>query len=533
MRSMTPEPTVNGTCSGRRPHRPRIRSRAPLLRRTLARHVAAALLLAPALVATTPAVAQVPPPATAPGPLGQVVGIWQGALVLPGGMSLTLVFHIAPNEEGGLEATMDSPDQGASGIPVERASFAGDTLKLELTSLQAGFAGTLAGQDRIVGAWSQGGSSFALELSRVEKVLRPERPQEPQPPFPYREEEIRYRNHEAGITLAGTLTLPEGDGPFPAVALISGSGAQNRDSEILDHKLFLVLADHLTRHGIAVLRSDDRGVGDSEGIFAEATSLDFAGDAASAVEALREHAEVDREAVGLVGMSEGGLIAPLVATRTDDVAFIVLLAGPGLPGEEILYLQAALISSAMGVPPAQVEWNRRIQERLFRIAIDEEDAAVRAEQMATALREELASLTDEERATAGIGPEAAERWIEAQIAQVGGPWFRYFLAYDPRPVLREVRVPVLALNGSLDLQVPAAENLAAIEAALAEAGNPDVTIEELPGLNHLFQTATTGAPAEYAAIEETMSPVVMDRVTRWILERAGRPLPPSSPEAGR
>jgi uncharacterized protein len=376
---------------------------------------------------------------------------------------------IGLGDDGGLTASADSPDQGVRGIPVESIGYEEGRLVLELPSVQARFEGRLMGENEIEGSWSQGGAALPLELERVEEVVGPNRPQEPEPPFPYVAEAVRYPNLDAGIHLAGTLTLPEGDGPFPAVALISGSGAQNRDSEVFGHRIFLVLADHLTRQGIAVLRSDDRGVGESEGIFQEATSRDFAGDAAAAVAYLRARPEIAPEAVGLVGLSEGGMIAPMVAAESDDVAFIVLMAGPGLTGEEILHLQADLISRAMGVTP-----------------------------------------------------ETREGWITSQKSTAGGPWFRFFLVHDPRPVLRQVRVPVLALNGELDLQVPPAENLGAIEAALREGGNPDFTVRELPGLNHLFQTATTGSPMEYAQIEETMSPKAMDMVARWILERTDR-----------
>jgi pimeloyl-ACP methyl ester carboxylesterase len=339
---------------------------------------------------------------------------------------------------------------------------------------------------------------------------------------PYRSEDVRYRSEPAGITLAGTLTLPEGAGPFPTVVLISGSGPQNRDSELFGHRVFLVLADYLTRHGIAVLRSDDRGVGDSEGVFREATSRDFASDAAAAVGYLKTRADVRRGAVGLLGMSEGGLVAPMVASGPDSVAFVVLMAGPGVPGEDILYAQSALIARAMGASEEQISFNRRLQGELFAVLKAEADPTVRARRMEEVLRGQFADVPAAERAASGLTAEVEREWIDSQITAMGGPWYRYFLTHDPRPVLKEVRVPVLALNGSLDLQVPAGLNLPAVEAALREGGNPDVTIVELPGLNHLFQTASTGVPAEYPTIEETMSPVAMDIVARWILERTGR-----------
>ena len=469
-----------------------------------------------------PAQAQELPATPIPAGYELIVGTWQGELTVAGGMSLAMVFHIKLEEEGNLAASADSPDQGVQGIAVESVSFEEGRAELHLPSIGARFEGTLEDPESLKGTWFQGGAELPLEMARVDEVVRPARPQEPEPPFPYAAEDVRYPNPQADIDLAGTLTIPEGSGPFPAVALISGSGAQNRDMELFGHRPFKVLADHLTRQGIAVLRSDDRGVGDSEGVFADATTGDFADDAAAAVTYLRSRPEVDSRAVGLVGLSEGGLIAPMVAVDSPEVAFIVLLAGPGLPGEEILYLQGELISRAMGAADDQIQQSRRLQERLFHVVTEESDDDVRRERLEAVLREALSEMSEEERAALGSTEEAEEGWIRSQLSSLSGPWFRYFLLHDPRPVLREVEVPVLALNGELDLQVPPAENLAAIEAALREGGNEAFVVHELPRLNHLFQTAETGAPTEYARIEETMSPKAMDLVAEWILEQAMR-----------
>ena len=469
-----------------------------------------------------PAQAQELPTTPVPPAYEPIVGTWQGDLTVPGGMSLAMVFHIELDEEGDLTASADSPDQGVQGMAVESVRFEDGRVELHLPSISGRFEGLLEEPESLKGTWFQGGAELPLEMSRVDEVVRPERPQEPEPPFPYAEEEVRYPNPQAEIQLEGTLTIPEGSGPFPAVALISGSGAQNRDLELFGHRPFKVLADHLTQRGIAVLRSDDRGVGGSEGDFSEATTRDFADDAAAAVTYLRSHPEVDPGAVGLVGLSEGGLIAPMVAVDSPEVAFIVLLAGPGLPGEEILYRQGELISQAMGASEDDIQTNLRLQERLFRIVVEEEDDDARKQRLETILREALADMSEEERAALGSTGEAEDGWVRSQLASLSGPWFRYFLMHDPRPVLRQVQVPVLALNGELDLQVPPAENLAAIEAALREGGNEAFVVRELPGLNHLFQTAETGAPAEYSRIEETMSPEAMELVAQWILEQTQR-----------
>jgi uncharacterized protein len=479
----------------------------------------AALLLAGAALLHTASHLDAQQPTPALPAEAHVVGTWQGQLEVPGGLTLAIVFHIALDEGGALAATADSPDQGASGLPVAGVTFEEGRLTLEMPTVGASFRGELVGPDQIEGTFLQGGAEMPLVLERVDEVQRRPRPQDPEPPFPYQVEEVRYPNPEADIQLAGTLTLPEGAGPFPAVALITGSGAQNRDLELMGHRPFLVLADHLTRQGIAVLRSDDRGVGESEGDFGRATSRDFAGDAAAAVAYLRERPDVDPSAVGLVGLSEGGLIAPMVATEWDGVAFIVLLAGPGLTGEEILYLQSDLIGRAVGMSDEHLAWNRELQRELFRVVREVEDEEARKARLAETLRDRLGGLAPEARAQLGVPEGGEEGWIEGQLNMMGGPWFRYFLIHDPAPVLRRVEAPVLALNGELDLQVPPEPNLAAIEAALLEGGNPDFTVHELPGLNHLFQSATTGAPDEYARIEETMSPVAMEMVADWILSR--------------
>jgi hypothetical protein len=341
------------------------------------------------------------------------------------------------------------------------------------------------------------------------------RPQHPQPPFPYRSEEVTVES-VPGVRLAGTLTLPQGQGPYPAVVLVSGSGPQDRDETLLGHKPFLVLSDHLTRNGIAVLRLDDRGTGRSTGSFAASTSEDFARDAAAALRWLRARPEVRDDAVGIVGHSEGGMIGPMVAARyPDDVNFLVLLAGPGMPSADLLMLQGALISRAGGEPEAEVQRTLTLQRALFgAIAQTADSTALHARLREISARFQ-ASLPAEERAL----PAYSDATMEATLGTLVSPWYRWFIRYDPAPALRATRVPVLALNGSKDLQVPADENLGGIARALRAAGNRDVTTEALPGLNHLFQTATTGAPSEYAQIEETIAPVVLERVTAWIRER--------------
>jgi hypothetical protein len=333
----------------------------------------------------------------------------------------------------------------------------------------------------------------------------------PKAPFPYRAEDVSFDNAAAkGVTLSGTLTVPEGSGPFPAAILITGSGPQDRDETVFGHKPFAVLADHLTRHGVAVLRYDDRGAGKSTGDFATATSADFATDANAAVRFLGTRPEIDHDAIGLIGHSEGGMVAPIAAAANADVRFIVLLAGPGTDLAQLALSQQRLLGTSQGVSDAELARMEPVMTRVF-------SAVAKSSSAEDAQRRVRGVLTADALAALKV-PESQR---EAMVQRFSSDWFRFFLQYKPATNLARVRVPVLALNGTLDRQVPADENLAAIEAALA--GNPDVTIRKLDGLNHFFQSARTGAIGEYADLAETMSPVVLDIVSDWIGARFRRP----------
>jgi hypothetical protein len=430
-------------------------------------------------------------------------GIWSGTLDT-GAITLRIVFHIT-NTEDGLTATMDSPDQNAKGLPVTAVTRSGSALILELKQVGGKFEGKINNDLTVIdGTWTQGGASLPLTLKRVKDAAKLERrrPQNPKKPYPYREEEVTYDNKAAGIRLAATLTVPPGEGPFPAVVLITGSGPQDRDETLLGHRPFLVLADYLTRQGITVLRADDRGVGQSGGNFATATTADFATDAEAGVAYLKTRPEADPQKIGLIGHSEGAIIAPMVAARNPDVTFLVMMAGSGVPGDEILVAQVLLISEASGRSHAQAEQSAAEEREILAMVKQEKDNAVLEKE----LREKLA----------GKIPEAR---LGVQIKALDSPWFRYFVEYDPATALRRVTCPVLAITGEKDLQVPPKQNLPAIRKALEAAGNKNFEVVELPGLNHLFQTAKTGAPSEYAEIEETMSPVAIEKITSWILKR--------------
>lgn len=456
-----------------------------------------------------------------PGAVSKIVGpetLWEGKLPLPGGVSLRLVLHVGHDAEGALIARLDSPDQGAKGLKVDSITFDKDVLDFELKRLKASYKGRLGkkGQES-TGTFSQAGMTFPLTLKRVEKVAEPKRPQTPRPPFPYRVENVTYANKPGGVTLAGTLTLPSGKGPFPALVLISGSGAQDRDETIFEHRPFAVLADMLTRRGLAVLRVDDRGVGGSSGSTSKSTTEDFAGDVLAGIGFLKSRADIDPRRIGLLGHSEGGIIAPMVASKSDDVAFIVLLAGTGLPGDEIIRMQGRAISLAMAgqEKAATIDRQQEVQKRLLDVARSEPDDAQAVKKMRAVIDELKAGLNDDERKELA----EVEGQLDGQFKMVRSPWFRFFLTYDPRPALSEVKCPVLAVIGEKDLQVPAKENLAEIGRALEKGGNTLSTVRQLPGLNHLFQTCKTGAPAEYAQIEETMAPSALEVIGDWVVEQ--------------
>jgi pimeloyl-ACP methyl ester carboxylesterase len=304
------------------------------------------------------------------------------------------------------------------------------------------------------------------------------------------------------------------------VLLITGSGAQDRDETILGHKLFLVLADHLTRNGIAVLRVDDRGVGGSTGVLSEAGIEEQADDVLAGVAYLKSRKDVRPDRIGLIGHSEGGYVAPLAASRSKDVAFIVLLAAPGVSGEEVLVRQFEDMAKVeLKVPEAELVKALDRQRKGFAIVKEGPDAETIRKRLLQMEQEELAKLSEAERKEYQSSKAQAKQQLEVSLT----PWFRSFVRFNPQPVLAKVAVPALALNGDKDVQVASAENLAAIGKALREGGNKDATVKELAGLNHLFQHAKTGALAEYGQIEETFAPEALEEISSWLLARTGRP----------
>jgi hypothetical protein len=395
-------------------------------------------------------------------------GAWLGTLDT-GAMKLRVVFHIV-NTADGLTATMDSLDQGMNGLPMDSVTRDGASLKIEVKKIGGSFEGKIATDlQSIDGKWSQGGGSMPLLLKPVKNTseLELKRPQNPVTPYPYRDEEVSYDNKIQNVTMAATLTIPQGTGPFPAVVLITGSGPQDRDESLLGHKPFLVLSDYLTRHGIAVLRADDRGTAKSTGVFAKATTADFATDTEAGIAYLKTRKEINPRKIGLIGHSEGGVIAPMIAARNKDVDFIVMMAGTGVPGDQIIPAQSEAIALASGKSPADAAKTAANLRDMMHLIETEKDEAVLEKE----LREKMSA-------------EVPEAQAGMEVTQFTSVWFRYFITYDPAAALRQVKCPVLALNGSLDKQVLPSQNLPPIRQALA--GNPHAEIDELPGLNHLF-----------------------------------------------
>jgi hypothetical protein len=482
---------------------------------------AATLLVAAMLVFSTARDARAQQPTTSVTETARIEGTWQGTLSLPTAR-LRLVVKIRRDAtSGALSGSMDSLDQGARDLPIDSLHFENGRLVFEMRAIGGRYEGRLSDSgDELVGDWSQRGATLPLTLKRDSNVPVAKRPQEPSLPLPYREEEVAY-DSAPGVRLAATFTLPAGDGPFPCVVLLTGSGPQDRDESIAGHRPFYVLADALTRRGIAVLRADDRGVGGSTGNFsATSSSEEFATDALAGVRFLTARPDIQRGRIGLIGHSEGALVASLAATRdlpeARSVGFLVLLAGPGVPLGDVLLEQTRLILGSRGIPPQVLDAETKALARLIEIALTEGDRERAASAMRAVINERIGALPEAAR-------EPMERQVEQQVAQMNSPWMRWMLAYDPALILQATRIPVLAVFGGRDLQVPAAQNKGPVEFAIRTAGHPASKVVEVPDVNHLFQAATTGAPVEYGQIEETMNPAVLDLIGDWVLDRVNSP----------
>jgi pimeloyl-ACP methyl ester carboxylesterase len=443
----------------------------------------------------------------------KITGSWNGLLEIPGG-HLRIVFRITA-DGAGYTTLMDSPDQGVKGIPVTSTVFADSVLKLDMPAAKISYSGKLGADMHFQGTFTQGPKVLPLNLSREQQALPViHRMQDPVEPYPYYTEEVKFTNARAQVTLAGTLSLPKKEGHFPVVVLITGSGAQNRNEELLGHKPFLILSDFLCRQGIAVLRFDDRGTGESTGDYSLATTADLSWDVEAGLNYLKTRPEINTKQIGLIGHSEGGIIAPMIAARNKDIAFVVLMAGTGIPGGDLLLLQKELISRAAGVSEVDINSDRELSKGAFDIVRNAKPDADLKTELNTYFSQKLKEKP--ELKPAGI---SADDFVALATNSLSGVWMRYFISYNPYTQFKDVHCPVLALNGEKDLQVPAKVNLQAIQIGLREGGNKQVKAIELPGLNHLFQECVTGSPSEYAKIEQTMSPVALKSMGDWIKQR--------------
>lgn len=440
-------------------------------------------------------------------------GSWMGPLDA-GGVQLRIVFHLMVEEPDQWSATMDSPDQGARGIAMGEVRIFGDSLKIDAPAIMGFYLGAVTSDSTISGEWHQAGRIFPLDLKRQTTPLVMNRPQEPKPPYPYRVEEVTFENRTQNFSLGGTLTLPEGEGPFTGVVLVSGSGSQNRDEELFGHKPFKLIADYLTRKGIAVLRYDDRGVGASGGSALGATTLDNASDARAAFEFLSGRNDVDSTRIGIIGHSEGGMIAMILAASDPEIAFIVSLAGPGVRGKTILLDQSEYISRLSGVPDSIVEDNRKLMEGVYRLMEENDSYSGWVKGVDSLVGEFYGEKPDRNYTGEEIGQIKTN--LLSSIPQGSFPWLRFFVMYDPSTLWDSIHCPVLALNGEKDSQVLAEKNITAIRDGLTASGNRHVTAEILPGLNHLFQHCDTGLPSEYGKIEETFDPAALYLMANWI-----------------
>lgn len=443
----------------------------------------------------------------------EITGDWHGSINTMGS-ELMLTFNITKSENS-YSGTMSVPQQKAFGIPLSKVTFENETVTIELDAAKLSYVGKRNSNNEFEGTFSQNGQMFPLNLSRNKKEEKKiNRPQDPKEPFPYTSEEVTFENPSAKITLAGTLTLPKTNKPCPVVVLISGSGPQNRNSELFNHKPFWVLADYLTRKGIGVLRVDDRGVGKSTGNRIQATTLDFATDTEAAVTFLKTRKDINPKKIGLIGHSEGGMIAPIVASKDKSINLIVLLAGPGVPCDQLLIEQSYLIGKSDGLNETELEQSKKLNQSIYSIVKSDKTTDEVIKEIEALLEKSLSENPDSNNL-----PEAQKKeMISQQAEQITSPWFRYFLKFNPDEYVSKVKCPVLILNGGKDLQVPAKMNTEGIQKSLAKGGNKKSTTIIYPSMNHLFQECTTGGIDEYGTIEQTISPQVLNDLSNWILE---------------
>jgi pimeloyl-ACP methyl ester carboxylesterase len=435
----------------------------------------------------------------------KIQGIWSGTLKIQE-TQLRINIHVDGNSESGYSAKFDSPDQGAFGIPFSVVSFENNKLACSDKAMGIAYEAELE-HDELKGVWMQGGMSLPLNLVRGTEPTLPNRPQEPTGDLPYKSKDVEVINAKAGVTLSATLTIPAGDGPFPAVILVSGSGPQDRNSEVFGHKPFLVLSDYLTRNGIAVLRYDDRGVGQSTGDFGTATSLDFAQDAEAAFNFLKSQPTINPKKTGIIGHSEGGMIAPMVAATNKEIGYVVLIAGPAVSIDELLIAQTTAIAKSNGASDDEIA-----------PVVDFNNSFYQYVQNQTSVDSSLNNLEDFLAKNSPKNSDGETEPIDEMkkyLTPMLTPWFQYFISYNPQENLSKMKCPVLAIYGSLDLQVPSTLNINVLE-PIFQKSKIKHTIIELKNHNHIMQVASTGSVNEYVQIEQTFSPEALETISNWI-----------------
>lgn len=439
-------------------------------------------------------------------------GVWHGIAKTPDNKDITFVFLLEKNGEV-YTSTMAVPTFNVAGIKPKATSFEEGTLLIDAPDLGMKYEGIWnETTHQFEGDYNEGSVKLVLNLKKGNpKMPKINRPQEPIKPYPYYEEDVTFDNVKAGVSLSGTFTRPSKKGKYPVVVLISGSGRTDRNGSSATHRPFLVLSDYLTRNNIAVLRYDDRGYGDSTGDFSKATTADFAQDVLSAVRYLKSRKDIDSKKIGLIGHSEGGIIAPLAANQTSDISFIVSLAGTGIPGSEVSVMQS---KSLRPFPvPDEADFEKNVRKSVEIAASNKEISQKRKELMAhnnTYLPPILKSL--------GATDENISKFIKNETESVLKPWNTYFFNYNPADEFEKLRIPVLSLNGSKDTQVDATVNQNAIRNALIKGNNKNYKVVELENINHLFQECTTGKMNEYKDIQQTVSPMALKEISSWILE---------------
>ncbi len=427
----------------------------------------------------------------------QVSGIWEGTVQFPG-FSYRIVFLFSNGNDMQVEVIF--PNQSDKTFSATSIKFTYPDILLTFDQIKCNFKGNF-NNTHLTGTWEQAGRTMPLNMEQVEKIASSKRPQTPQAPFPYDEQDVSYDN--ADVHIVGTLTTPKNMKAFPAVILIPGVGSHERDNTFFEHRPFFVIADFLTRNGIAVLRYDERGVGDSKGDRTHATTRDFAQDVIAGVDYLKSLPQIKE--IGLVGHSEGGTIASLIAAELPDISFIVMMGSPGLNGVEYNLQFEESMSRIMGMPEKDITEKIDFQKKVLTIILEEE-----FEDSVKVKLEKLYTVTH---------PDLPKDRIQATIQRFLSPWFRYNITYEPKQILQQIKCPVLALFGEKDMQVPPKGNADAVKTALMMCGNKNFKVKEIPGVNHYFQTAQTGSPQEYRLIEETISPIVLEIIYNWIHEQ--------------